>query len=95
MSIWRGDSAGWLHGPSRRDLLYAKASGFNTVRFSTGRRLSLRLICAMNWALLVPRRNMGAGCLKIRQNEGRYENSVREMIFAIAIIPAGHMGNIK
>ncbi|WP_158748771.1 glycoside hydrolase family 2 protein [Acidobacterium sp. S8] len=65
----------------RRDLLYAKASGFNTVRFLAGVAYPYQLDLCDELGLMVYEESQGSWLLKDSpQMKRRYENSVREMI---------------
>lgn len=65
----------------RRDLLYAKASGFNTIRFISGVAHPYQLDFCDEVGLLVYQEPLGAWLLKDSpQMKKRYEISLREMI---------------
>jgi hypothetical protein len=65
----------------RRDLLYAKASGFNTVRFISGLAHPYQLDLCDEIGLLIYEEPAASWLLKDSPHmKGRYENSVREML---------------
>jgi len=65
----------------RRDILYAKASGFNAVRFISGVPYPYQLDLCDELGLLVYEESSGSWLLKDSlQMKKRYENSVKEMI---------------
>ncbi len=65
----------------RKDLLYAKASGFNTVRFISGVAYPYELDICDELGLLVYEESSGSWLLKDSPNmKVRYERSLREMI---------------
>ncbi|WP_158748772.1 glycoside hydrolase family 2 protein [Acidobacterium sp. S8] len=65
----------------RRDLLYAKASGFNAIRFLSGVALPYQLDLCDELGLLVYEESSGSWLLKDSpQMKRRYEDSLREMI---------------
>ncbi len=65
----------------RRDLLYAKASGFNTVRFISGIPYPYQLNMCDELGLMVYEESSGSWLLKDSpQMKTRYESSVREMV---------------
>ncbi len=65
----------------RKDLLYAKASGFNTVRFISGVAFPYELDLCDELGLLVYEESSGSWLLKDSPGmKARYESSVREMI---------------
>ncbi len=65
----------------RRDLLYAKASGFNAVRFISGSAHGYQMDQCDELGLLVYQEPLGGWLLKDSpQMKARYEISVREMI---------------
>ena len=65
----------------RRDMLYAKASGFNAVRFISGVPFPYQLDLCDELGLLVYEESAGSWLLKDSpQMKRRYEDSVKEMI---------------
>jgi hypothetical protein len=65
----------------RRDMLYAKASGFNAVRFISGVPRPYQLDLCDELGLLIYEESSGSWLLKDSpQMKRRYEDSVREMI---------------
>jgi hypothetical protein len=65
----------------RQDLLYAKASGFNTVRFISGMAYPYQLDLCDELGLMVYQESAASWLLKNSpQLKARYENAVREMI---------------
>ncbi|MBC7328258.1 hypothetical protein H5T87_09145 [bacterium] len=65
----------------RRDLLYAKALGFNMVRFIAGMALPQQLDFCDEIGLMVYEENMASWCLEDSPKmKERYNNSLKEMI---------------
>jgi hypothetical protein len=65
----------------RKDLLYAKASGFNTVRFISGVAHPYQLDLCDEIGLMVYEESSGSWLLKDSpQMKARYEDSIRQMI---------------